>query len=124
MFCSAQRFPGKFVLHARRGYVVGMLFSSLLRSRGRVAVVTLASAAALAISGCGGGSTSSSKSPSTAAPAATATPSGPRIYVSDETGTEVVVIDPAAGQVVQKIAVGKRPRGIKLSPDGASLYVA
>src|SRR5690349_8301573 len=49
---------------------------------------------------------------------------GPRLYVSDETGTEVVVVDPVAQKVVQKIAIGKRPRGVKLSPDGALLYVA
>jgi YVTN family beta-propeller protein len=55
---------------------------------------------------------------------ATANPAGARVYVSDETGTEVVVIDPAAGTVIQRIAVGKRPRGVKLSPDGSQLFVA
>jgi DNA-binding beta-propeller fold protein YncE len=44
--------------------------------------------------------------------------------VSDETGGAVVVIDPAAGTVVGRIAVGKRPRGIRLSPDGTQLFVA
>ena len=53
-----------------------------------------------------------------------ATPSGPRIYVSDETGTEVVVIDPDSRQIVQRINVGKRPRGVRLSHDGAHLFVA
>src|SRR5262252_7470101 len=51
-------------------------------------------------------------------------PAGPRVYVSDETGTEVVVVDPAGGKVLQKIAIGKRPRGIKLSPDASQLFVA
>src|SRR4051812_7820378 len=51
-------------------------------------------------------------------------PPGPRVYVSDETGTEVVVVDPVAGRVIQKIAIGKRPRGIKLSPDASQLFVA
>src|SRR5262245_32857075 len=32
---------------------------------------------------------------------------GPRVYISDETGTEVVVVDPAAAKVLQKIAIGK-----------------
>jgi YVTN family beta-propeller protein len=57
------------------------------------------------------------------APAA-ATPAGPRVYVSDETGSRVVVIDPATRQVVRSIDVGKRPRGIAVSHDERSLYVA
>ena len=51
-------------------------------------------------------------------------PAGPRVYVSDETGGAVVVIDPATAQVVEKIPVGKRPRGLKVSRDGKTLYVA
>ncbi len=50
--------------------------------------------------------------------------SGPRVYVSDETGAAVVAIDPESGTVVQRIAVGKRPRGIHLSRDGRQLFVA
>ncbi|HYT77612.1 MAG TPA: beta-propeller fold lactonase family protein, partial [Vicinamibacterales bacterium] len=69
-------------------------------------------AAILAVAACQG-------SPSTTPAAA-----GPRLYVSDETGTEVVVIDPIARTLVQRIAVGKRPRGIRLSRDGRQLYVA
>jgi YVTN family beta-propeller protein len=47
-----------------------------------------------------------------------------RVYVSDETGTQVVIIDPATGQVAGRIEVGKRPRGLKVSPDGKQLFVA
>ena len=47
-----------------------------------------------------------------------------RIYVSNEDSGEITVVDPGAGQVLQRINVGKRPRGIKLSPDGKFLYVA
>ena len=47
-----------------------------------------------------------------------------RLYVSDETGGDVAVIDLATGSLVTRIAVGKRPRGIALSHDGLSLYVA
>ena len=46
------------------------------------------------------------------------------LYVSDETGGHVVVVDPDAGEVVARIPVGKRPRGIALSPDGRQLLVA
>jgi YVTN family beta-propeller protein len=47
-----------------------------------------------------------------------------RLYVTAEDGGEVVVVDPAAGQVIARIPVGKRPRGVKLSKDGKRLYVA
>jgi YVTN family beta-propeller protein len=47
-----------------------------------------------------------------------------RLYVSNEDSGEVTVVDPEAGQVLQRISVGKRPRGLKLSPDHKLLYVA
>ena len=40
------------------------------------------------------------------------------IDVSAETAGQVVVVDLARGRVAARIAVGKRPRGIRLSPDG------
>jgi YVTN family beta-propeller protein len=46
------------------------------------------------------------------------------VYVSAEQSGEVVVVDPESAQVVQRIAVGKRPRGLMPSPDGKVLYVA
>lgn len=46
------------------------------------------------------------------------------LYVTAEDGGEVIAIDPDAGKILTRIPVGKRPRGIKLSPDGARLYVA
>ena len=49
---------------------------------------------------------------------------GAALYVSDETGGNVIVVDPEAGTVVERIAVGKRPRGIRLSRDGKQLLVA
>jgi YVTN family beta-propeller protein len=51
-------------------------------------------------------------------------PVGPRLYVSDETGGQVILIDADTGGVLGRIAVGKRPRGIRLSPDGRQLLVA
>ena len=58
------------------------------------------------------------------APVSAAAPAESRLYVSAEDGDEVVVVDPARGQVVTRIPVGKRPRGVKLSRDGKLLYVA
>jgi DNA-binding beta-propeller fold protein YncE len=46
------------------------------------------------------------------------------VYVSAEDGGEVVIVDPDHAMVVARVPVGKRPRGLKLSPDGKLLYVA
>ena len=46
------------------------------------------------------------------------------LYVSTEDGGEIAVVDPDRGEVVARIPVGKRPRGVKLSRDGKQLYVA
>jgi len=51
-------------------------------------------------------------------------PAGERLYVSDEQGDQVIAIDPASGGVVDQISAGRRPRGLAMSPDGATLYVA
>jgi YVTN family beta-propeller protein len=47
-----------------------------------------------------------------------------RVYVSDEDGGAIVVLDAAHDEVVARIPVGKRPRGLKISPDGKRLFVA
>ncbi|MES1165981.1 MAG: beta-propeller fold lactonase family protein [Verrucomicrobiota bacterium] len=49
---------------------------------------------------------------------------GVEVFVSAEEGGDVVVVDPDRGEVVARIPVGKRPRGLKLSRDGKLLYVA
>src|SRR5262249_45936687 len=46
------------------------------------------------------------------------------VYVTNESDGTISVIDPDDARVVATIAVGKRPRGIRISPDGARLYVA
>ncbi|HTV22336.1 MAG TPA: beta-propeller fold lactonase family protein [Polyangiaceae bacterium] len=47
-----------------------------------------------------------------------------RVYVSDENGGLVVVIDAASDEVIARIPVGKRPRGVRVSPDGSRVLVA
>jgi YVTN family beta-propeller protein len=47
-----------------------------------------------------------------------------RVYVSDEDGGNVIVISTASDSVVARIPVGKRPRGLRVSPDGTVLFVA
>lgn len=59
-----------------------------------------------------------------AGPARAADSSAERLYVSDETGGNVVIVDPRARKVVARIPVGKRPRGIVLSHDHERVYVA
>lgn len=47
-----------------------------------------------------------------------------RIYVSNERSGDVTVIDGSSLKVVSTITAGKRPRGIHVSPDGKTVYVA
>jgi YVTN family beta-propeller protein len=47
-----------------------------------------------------------------------------QIFVSNEKSGDVTVIDASDSKVVATIPVGKRPRGIQVSPDGATVYVA
>ena len=46
-----------------------------------------------------------------------------KVYVSNEKGNTVTVIDSANWEVIAEFAAGNRPRGIGISPDGKHLYV-
>lgn len=46
------------------------------------------------------------------------------VYVSLEGDASVCVLDPERREVVQRIPVGNRPRGLRLSKDGKLLFVA
>ena len=50
--------------------------------------------------------------------------SGSLIYVTNEDSNDVTVIASDTQSVIATIPVGKRPRGIKVSPDGSTFYVA
>lgn len=54
---------------------------------------------------------------------ALAAPSG-RIFITNERGDSVSVINGSTLEVEATIEIGERPRGIGLSPDGTELYVA
>jgi len=54
----------------------------------------------------------------------TLSPDGSRLYVVGQESNQVVVVDPMAGKVIEKIDVGERPHTIALSPDGQSAYVS
>jgi len=53
-----------------------------------------------------------------------ARPAGGRLFVTNEVSGDISVIDITAQKVITTIPVGKRPRGIRVSPDGSTLYVA
>ena len=46
------------------------------------------------------------------------------IYVTNEVSGDLTLIDPATNTVVATFPLGKRPRGIKASPDGRQLFIA
>lgn len=48
----------------------------------------------------------------------------PLLVVSAELGGDIVVIDAAKAQVIERIKVGPRPRGMKLTRDGRRVLVA
>jgi len=48
----------------------------------------------------------------------------PLVYASDEESGAVVAIDPSRAVAVARIPVGSHPREVKMSRDGARLYVA
>jgi YVTN family beta-propeller protein len=52
------------------------------------------------------------------------TPDGTRLYVSNNSGDSLTVINTATNTVVGSIAVGNGPVGVTLSPDGTRAYVA
>ncbi|MBF8280031.1 MAG: hypothetical protein HW385_1463, partial [candidate division NC10 bacterium] len=49
---------------------------------------------------------------------------GPMAYVTNEKSDDVSVIDTGSNTVVRTIRVGKRPRGVEISPDGRRVYVS
>ena len=46
------------------------------------------------------------------------------MYITNETSGDLSVIDATTNTVVATVPLGKRPRGISVSPDGQTLYVA
>ncbi|MGH7702797.1 MAG: beta-propeller fold lactonase family protein, partial [Gemmatimonadales bacterium] len=60
---------------------------------------------------------------STAASTAAA-PSVELAYVTNEDSQDLTVIETATDRVIATIPVGTRPRGVKVSPDGRTVYVA
>lgn len=51
-------------------------------------------------------------------------PKRPRLYVSEPTGNALTIVNTDTATVEKRLAVGSRPVGVCLSPDGDALYVA
>jgi YVTN family beta-propeller protein len=51
-------------------------------------------------------------------------PTGYRVFVTNEVSGDLTVIDSNKMEVVAKVPLGKRPRGIHASADGKTIYVA
>ena len=71
--------------------------------------------------GCNSAKAPEQQPAQTAAPAET---SAPRIYVTNEVGGDLTIIDSGNYNVLATIPLGKRPRGIHPSPDHKTIYVA
>src|SRR5512140_2265866 len=52
------------------------------------------------------------------------TSGGPYLFVSNEDGNDVTVINTKTDSVVATLEPGQRPRGVRLMPDGKTLVVA
>jgi len=85
--------------------------------------LTAVAAAALLVLGVAAFAAGSASKPS-AASAVDSTARGVRVFVTNEESGDLSVIDPVTQSVVATAMLGKRPRGIKVSPDRKSLYVA
>src|SRR5207342_1842990 len=61
-----------------------------------------------------------------AAPSEAAAPAGKALlaYVTNEDSQDLTVIDTRTDSVVVTIPVGTRPRGVRVSPDGKTIFVA
>src|SRR5437762_2621596 len=81
----------------------------------------------LMVAACACGREPARPEPTAAAPApapAAAPIPAVRVFVTNEASGDLTVIDASTQAVVATAPLGKRPRGIKVSPDGKSLYVA
>jgi YVTN family beta-propeller protein len=90
-------------------------------------VLALLAAATLLLAACG-----SKEPPPAQTPAAASTRTPPpkvqggayRIYITNEMSGDLTVLEGLDHSIVTTLPLGKRPRGVHVSPDGKTLYVA
>jgi YVTN family beta-propeller protein len=91
----------------------------------KTTLTTFAAAALLTLSLACQQHRATDQTPSATHHSSPSTPHSPlRIYISNERSNDVSVIDPATNAVVATIPVGKRPRGIHVTRDNKSVFVA
>ncbi len=90
----------------------------------RAALVVPVAALVAAVAACGGSKTPPASTDSAAT--AAAEPAGKPLlaYVTNEGSEELTIIDTRTDSAVATIPVGTRPRGVKVSPDGKTVFVA
>ena len=101
-----------------RSIILRYQLPSIARARRPFGIIVTIGSLAIALLGA------CNRPPSDDRPAAVAADPAVRVFVSDETGGNVVIVDPESGQVIDRLPVGKRPRGVRLSRDGSQLLVA
>lgn len=89
----------------------------------------LLSCGVLLLAACGREDTSPSEAPRASEPSSAAQPTSSsavayRVYVTNERSGDLSVIDGQTYQVVATMPLGKRPRGIQVSPDKTQLFIA
>src|ERR1700678_1332120 len=77
--------------------------------------------AALLLAGCSPSKAPEQKAQTPAPPAET---SEPKIYVTNEVGGDLSIVDSGNYNLLATVKLGKRPRGIHPSPDHKFIYVA
>jgi YVTN family beta-propeller protein len=103
-----------------------------MRTRNRLDQTAMAAVVLAVASGCSPSSDNAARPANASARAAPAPraidpamlPKGPRVYVTNERSGDLTVIDAKTNEAIATVALGKRPRGIRLGPDGTTLYVA
>src|SRR6476620_4397128 len=98
---------------------------SNFRSRDVLRPPAAAALVALLAAGCGRGDAPPPTTDSAAA-AVQAPPPGKALlaYVTNEDSQDLTIIDTRTDGVLATIPVGTRPRGVKVSPDGKTIFVA
>ena len=75
------------------------------------------------VAACGGDTTPEAPAP-TDTPAAASADIPYRVYITNEGSGDLTVIAGGTNEVLATVPLGKRPRGIKVGPDGRRLFVA
>ena len=76
------------------------------------------------LAACGGEAARSGAADDDTTSAATDTPGTELAYVTNEGSGELTILDTSTDSVISTIPVGTRPRGIRLSEDGRTVFVA